>query len=300
MKKLTLKQKLFSSLKIIGILWLISSIAAMFFAVDTDFVAGGNVAVIPIYGVITTTQESGFSSGMITSDSIIESLDKADTNPAIKAILLDINSPGGSGVAADEVGQKIKSLNKTTVSVIRDVGASAAYWIASATDYIFANKLSFTGSIGATGSYLEFSRFLEQYNISYQRFVSGELKDMGSAFKEPSANERRIYQKIIDDAKDIFVEEVALNRNLSIEEVNEMATGQVYLGREALELKLIDELGTKQDALLYIEANLNITAKTVEFKQKKSFSDLLSDFKSSLTPKIGKFINPTPLNNFQI
>ncbi len=289
-----LKQKLVLSLKIIGMLWIISSVIAMFFSVDTDF-ASGNVAVIPIYGVITTTRENSFSSGVVTSDDIIESLDKADNNPAIKAILLDINSPGGSGVAADEIGQKIKSLNKTTISVIRDVGASAAYWIASTTDYIFANKLSFTGSIGATGSYLEFSKFLQEYNISYQRFVSGELKDMGSALKEPTETEREIYQKIIDDAKDIFVEEVALNRNLTIEAVDEMATGQIYLGKDALGLKLIDELGTKQDALTYIEENLNITANLVEYKQKKSFSDLLTDFRSSLTPKIGKFINPAPL-----
>jgi len=290
--KLTLKQKIFSSFKIIGILWLLSSIAGMFFSVDTDFVAGGNVAVIPIQGVIVTTSGSSFGSGYVISDDIIESLEEANENPAIKAILLDVNSPGGSGVAADEISQKIKSLNKTTITVIRDVGASAAYWIASATDYIFANKLSFTGSIGATGSYLEFSRFLEQYNISYQRFVSGELKDMGSAFKAPSAKERRIYQEIINDAKDIFVEEVALNRDLSIEAVDDMATGQIFLGKDALELKLIDALGTKQDAIYYIEQSLNITVKAVEFKQKKSFSDLFTDFS---TGKIGKFINPAPL-----
>lgn len=294
---MTTKQKIFASLKILGILWLVSSIVAVIFSIDADFSSGnvGNIAVIPIHGVITTTSASSFST-VVTSEDVLEQLDKANENPRIKAIILDINSPGGSGVAADEISQKIKSINKPTVAVIRDLGASAAYWISSATDHIYANRLSITGSIGVTGSYLEFSGLFTEYNISYQRYVSGALKDMGSPFKEPSELEEEIFQKLIDDMQTIFLDEVAQNRNLSKTETAKFGSGQIYLGIEAKELGLVDSLGTRDDALVYLENELNITAVPIEFKKKISFSELLSKMSSLLTPKIGKFINFPNIN----
>ena len=286
-----LRQKVMTTLKILIGLWLLSLFLSMFInyspGMDT-----GNIAIIPIKGVITTDQSSGLGSDVSSSDSIINSLEKAEQNPNIKAILLDINSPGGSGVAADEISQKIKSINKTTVAVVRDMGASAAYWITSSADYSFANRMSVTGSIGVIGSYLDFSGLLTRYNVTYQRYVSGDLKDMGSPFKEPSEQESELYQQIIDKMKSFFVEEVAANRNLSVEDVEKMATGQIFLGVEAKDLGLIDELGTKQDAISYIEAKYNITAAPVEIVEKKTFADLLSEFSSEL--KIGRFINQFP------
>jgi len=110
-KKLTLKEKLIMSLKILAGLLFISMTISMFFGFDTEIV-GGNIAVIPIHGVITVEENAGFGSDVSASDNVIESLKKADENPNIKAILLDINSPGGSPVATDEISQKIKSINR--------------------------------------------------------------------------------------------------------------------------------------------------------------------------------------------
>ena len=180
--KLSGTQKLFSSLRILAFLGLIAFVSSLFFIGNTEF-SDGNVAVIPIHGEITVLEQGGFSSGTASSDAIIASLEKADKNPGIKAILLDIDSPGGSGVAADEISQKLKSINKTKVAVIREIGTSAAYWIATSTDHIFVNRLSLTGSIGVIGSYLDFSGLLSMYNVTYQRYVTGELKDMGSPFR---------------------------------------------------------------------------------------------------------------------
>jgi protease-4 len=261
----------------------------MFFTYDEP-IYGGNVAVIKLHGPITVAEESGFGSSSVSSEAIIAELEKAEDTPGIKAIILDINSPGGSGVAADEISQKIKSMNITTVAVIRDMGASAAYWIASSTDYIYANRMSITGSIGVIGSYLDFSGLIKDYNVTYRRYVSGELKDMGSPFKEPSEEETALYQSIIDKMKSFFVQEVALNRDLPMKKVEELATGQIYLGVEAKELGLIDETGTRQDAVDYIERKLNITASVVEFKQKKGLGDLLSEFSVSKS-----FINQGPI-----
>ncbi|MBN2367729.1 signal peptide peptidase SppA [Candidatus Woesearchaeota archaeon] len=296
--KRPLKSKIFTTLKILAMLYIVSILISLFFSYSPDFEnESGNIAIIPIQGAITTTGSSGFGTDISSSDSIMRSLDKADQNPNIKAIILEINSPGGSGVAADEIGQKIKSINKTTVAVIRDMGASAAYWIASASDHIVANRMSITGSIGVIGSYLDFSGLMNRYNVTYQRYVSGEFKDMGSPYKEPSEAERELYQQIIDKMKKFFVDEVAMNRNLSVEDVQKMANGQIFLGIEAKELGLVDELGTMQDAIVFVESELNITADVVEIKEKKSFTDLLEEFSSGL--KIGKFINTAPLN-FQI
>jgi len=280
-----MKKKIIAALKIIGIIWLLSIIISMMFT-NSNFDTG-NIAVIPIYGEITTIDGTGFSAGT-SAEKVIEYLDEAYNNPNIEAIILDINSPGGSGVGADEIGQKIKESDKLTVAVIRDYGASAAYWIASSSDYIYANRLSLTGSIGVIGSFLDFSGFIQEYNITYQRYVSGELKDMGSAFKTPSRKEQEVFQKLIDDMQDIFIEEVALNRNLTISEVEKMATGQIFLGIEAKELGLIDELGTKEDAVKYIENKLNITSDLVKYEEKITFMDLLS----MKTGEMGKFINP--------
>ncbi|MBT3465291.1 signal peptide peptidase SppA [archaeon] len=282
------KTKLWKTLKIIFSIWILSFLVSSFFSFNTEFdIAGGNVAIIPITDIILTSS-GGFNNPATSSETVISFLDQAQNNPNIKAILLDINSPGGSGVAADEIGQKIKEINKPTIAVIREMGASAAYWIASSSDYIFANRLSLTASIGVIGSYLDFSELIEEYNVSYQRYVSGELKDMISPFKEDTPKEERLFQEIIDQSHEFFIMEVAQNRNMSKEEIRKLADGRIMLGSQAFEAGLVDELGTKQDAIKYIESSLNITAVTVEYKEKVSITELLYGFTSS---KGGKFIN---------
>jgi protease-4 len=283
------QNKWFSVLKILIGFWILSFIAAAFFSFDSS-VDSGNVAIIPIHGIITTNPGSSLGSSGVSSDGILNLLDQANQNPSIKAILLDINSPGGSGVAADEIGQKIQSIDKPVIAVIRDLGASAAYWIATTSDLIYANKLSFTGSIGVIGSYLDFSGLMENYNVTYQRYVSGELKDMGSPFKKPTNLERDVFQDIIDQAKDVFIKEVASNRNMSIKKVEKLATGQIFIGKQAYELGLVDVIGTKEDALNFIETRINSSVDIVEYKNKKSLTELLSEL--NVDTKIGKFINP--------
>lgn len=281
--------KLLTSAKILGFLLIIASLAS-FFLTGTDELSGANIAIIPLHGEIYATGHSGFSSDIVSSDEIVLLLDKADSDPGIKAIILDINSPGGSPVGSDEIGQKVKTLNKTTVAVIREVGASGSYWIASSADYVFASRLSLVGSIGVIGSYLDFSGLMRDYNVTYQRYVSSDLKDMGSPFKEPSEKERKVMQKLIDDMNTMFIIEVAGNRNMSEKIVREIATGQVYLGTEAKELGLVDYLGSRQDAIAFLESKLNITAVPSTLVPEKSWMDLIPTI--SYAGKTGKFINP--------
>jgi protease-4 len=252
-----------------------------------DMHVSGNVALISISGVILTSGGGAFDSGVVSSEKIVDYVKKADENPSIKAIIFEINSPGGSGVASEEVAQAIKNTNKTTVAFIREVGASGAYWIASATDRIFANRMSLTGSIGVTSSYLEFAGILKDYNITYRRLVAGKYKDMGSPFKQMTPEEEAIFQSQLDTVHEFFIEEVAKNRKLSNAAVRSLATGEPMLGIKAKEYGLIDEIGGKTDAVGYIERRLNITADLAEYKEKIGLLGLLQSMMSDSSYRIG-------------
>lgn len=265
-------------------------ILSLFVGIDVESLSG-NVALIPIEGVIIGTEDSEFLFETITSSpDIIELIEKADKNPSIKAIILEINSPGGSAVASEEIANAIKKTNKTTVAWIREVGASGAYWIASATDYIVANRVSITGSIGVIASYLEFPGLLERYNVTYRRLVSGKFKDIGSPFKEMTPEERAIFQQNLDVIRDYFISEVAKNRNMNKKDVDKIANGLFYLGTQAQELGLVDELGNKDEVIAYIERKEGIKADVVEYKKEKTLFDVLSKVISKQSFFVGKGI----------
>ncbi|MEM4246703.1 MAG: signal peptide peptidase SppA [Candidatus Woesearchaeota archaeon] len=236
-----------------------------------DSLLGGNVGVVPIKGIITTGDSASFWEEKGTpSEQIVEWIKEADKSKETKAILLEIDSPGGSPVATEEIARAVKDANKTVVAVIRETGASGAYWVASAADYIFASKMSLTGSIGVAGSRLEFAGLLKDYNVTYRRLVSGKYKDAGTRWKEMTPEEEELFQKMLDEVHTEFIHAVAENRNLPVEKVKELAHGFVFTGAQAKELGLVDAIGNKDDAIKYIEQKLNITAETYEFKPTKS------------------------------
>ncbi|MBN2421803.1 signal peptide peptidase SppA [Candidatus Woesearchaeota archaeon] len=273
-------------------LYVLSHLFAFFLSINTGIeIVQGNVALIPITGVISLSeQDSLFGESVSSADSVIKTIEKVDLNPNIKAIIFEINSPGGYPVATDEISQKIKSINKTTVAVIREIGASGAYWIASACDHVIANRMSVTGSIGVYGSYLEFSELLTRFNVTYRRFVAGDYKDLGSPYKDMSEEEQELYQRILNKLHEFFIKEVSENRGLSLEQTRELANGMIYLGVEAKELGLIDELGNRETAVKYLENKLNTTVKTTEFKDKKSIMDILGRLFSEPRITMGRFI----------
>ena len=271
-------------------------ILSLFVGVDVESLSG-NVALIPVDGVIVGNKDSNFLFESITpSPDAVELIEKADRNPSIKAIILEINSPGGSAVASEEIANAVRKTNKTTVAWIREVGASGAYWVASAADYIVANRVSITGSIGVIASYLEFPGLLERYNVTYQRLVSGKYKDIGSPFKEMTTEEKAIFQQNLDAIRDYFVSEVAKNRNLNKKDVDKIANGLFYLGAEAKELRLVDELGGKDEVIAYIEKKEGMKAELVEYKKEKTLLDILSEVLSRQSFFVGKGIGSSFLD----
>ena len=218
----------------------------------------GNIALISIKGPITVEGSSSFGMKGTSSTNTIDFLKKADEAQMIKAVVLEINSPGGSAVASKEISDAVKRIKKPTYAVIREVGASGGYWIASACDKIIANEMSITGSIGVISSYLQFEGLLNRYNISYERLVSGKYKDTGSPFKELALDERQLLQNKINKIHSVFAQEVSENRNLSSNVLQIISSAEFFLGIEALELGLVDVLGDMHTAEEIIKSDLKL------------------------------------------
>lgn len=264
--------------------------------VPSHELTSGNVAVVPITGEISTDGKGDLlERGGTDSATVVGWLKEAAKDSKTKAILLEIDSPGGSPVATDEIARAVKDAakNKTVVAVIRESGASGAYWVATAADYIVANPMSMTGSIGVIGSHLEFAGLLQDYNVTYRRLVAGKYKDAGSRWKEMTPEEQALFQNVLDEVRDDFIAAVATNRHLPEDKVRELATGFVLTGAKAKDAGLIDALGTKDDAVRYIEQKLNITASLYEFKSEKN---ILRELIGVSSTNVGKGIGTVLLS----
>ncbi len=214
--------------------------------------------------------------------------------------MFEIDSPGGTVVASKQIAEAIGKLNKPTVAIIRETGASGAYWISASTDKIVADELSITGSIGVISSYLEFSDLLNKYGVEYARLVSGEYKDIGSPLKELTDEERNILQKKLDLVDDYFLNYVKERRNLSNREVERIKTGEFFLGKEAKELNLIDYTGDKEFAIKLAKDMGNVKdARVTEFREKKTLLDLFSSYTSEAFYYMGRGIG-TEISNIDV
>src|SRR3989344_3990976 len=270
-------------LQILLLIFIVSFVSANIIQYSIgEGVVNDGIAVIKIKGPITTEEATSSLFGeVVSSSSILENLEKANTNPSIKGIILEINSPGGTVVASREIALAVKDLDKPVVAWIREIGTSGAYWVASAADEIVADELSITGSIGVTSSFLEFSGLFEKYGIGYEELTSGEHKEIGSPFKKLTPTERSLIQKKLDIIHETFINEVAENRNLDKEHVRGASTGVFYLGTEAKELGLVDHLGGKELAVERTKTLTNIThPEIVEYKERKTVFDYLTRISS--------------------
>lgn len=255
----------------------------------------GNVALIPINGAITVNGGSYLGSSTVSSADIVQFIEEADKNSEIKVIMLEINSPGGSAVASDEISLAIKRADKPVIALIREVGASGGYWIASAAEYVIANRMSITGSIGVISSYLEFSGIMDKYGVGYERLVAGEKKDLGNPYTQLSEEDRKLLQGKLNKIHDFFIEEIAENRGIESSKIKKLATGEFFLGVEALELGLVDALGDKEAAEEYMETKYGITEPDyVEYKKEVGllglFSGVFSDWSFNMGEGLGSIL----------
>jgi len=278
-------------LTILAVLFTLFIIIPLLFSLLSDGSPLGNVARIPIQGVITGDGAGSLGQNTVSSLDIVQFIEDANENPSVKVILLEINSPGGSAVASDEIASAVKRTEKPVIALIREMGASGGYWIASSTDHIIANRMSITGSIGVISSYLEFSKLMDKYGVGYERLVAGEVKDAGTPFRQLNNKERDLLQQKLNTIHDFFIQEVATNRKLSESSVRTIATGEFYLGVEALELGLVDELGDKNTVEEYIKKTYGLDdIDYAVYEPSKGLFDLLSGVFTDFSFHIGQGI----------
>ncbi len=208
-----------------------------------------SIYVINIEGIISGTESASIFSGTtITPESIIEQFITAEKNPNIKALLIRVNSSGGSAAASQEIFEELKKVNKPVVVSVSDICASGAYYIACAADKIVANRSSLVGSIGVIMQIPNLEELYKKLGIKYTTIKQGEYKDAGSLDRPLTKEEEELFKQQTFKIYEQFIADVSETRGLSIDKVKEIATGWVYLGTEAKELGLVDEIGTYKDA----------------------------------------------------
>ncbi|MFQ5580794.1 MAG: signal peptide peptidase SppA [Nitrospiria bacterium] len=265
------------SLLVGGVYFLLFSF--LFFAVTSWLVsrkgegrgwdAREKIALIRIEGVIAD------------SKLIVEELHRYAEDESIKGILLRIDSPGGAVAPSQEIYDEVLRIReedgKKVVTSMGTVAASGGYYIASATDLIFANPGTLTGSIGVIMELTNFQGLFEKVGLKSVTIKSGKNKDVGSPFREMKKEERVLLQGVLDDVHSQFIEAVSQGRSLGIETVRSLADGRVFTGRQAKAVGLIDELGSLEAAVKMTAelAGIEGEPRLVETKGKLSFFDLM-------------------------
>jgi protease-4 len=226
------------------------------------FAFGDKIAIVEIRGVIT--QSSG----------IIEEIHQYLEDEGVKAIILRIDSPGGGVGPSQEIHREIikAKAKKKVVTSMGSVAASGGYYIACASDLIFANPGTITGSIGVLMEFANLEELFKKIGIKGVVLKSGEHKDIGSPLREMTPEEKKIIQAVIDNVHQQFIQAVATGRKLDREKVVQIADGRILTGEQAKQLGLVDQIGNLQDAVDEVAKMVGIVGKPNILYPKKRFS----------------------------
>ena len=227
----------------------------------------GKIAVIPLSGTIAGVNQQGLlTTGGISPKLVRDYLKKAEGDGGVKAVVLRVDSPGGSAAASQEIASEIRRFKEDTgkpvVVSMGDIAASGGYYISVYADRIVANPGTLTGSIGVISHFIYIEGLLEKLGLEMETIKAGEHKDMG--IRPLTDRERQIIQDITYDLYEQFVVAVAHGRGLPVADVKTLATGQPYTGAQALELRLVDELGGLDRAIELAAGLAGVTAPEVE------------------------------------
>jgi protease-4 len=233
----------------LGILALLAAILIPLILIPR--LSAGKIAVISLSGTITTGSSSLLSGSTITPKLVRDYLTEAEKDKAVKAIVFRIESPGGEIEPCQEILWEIERVKETKPIVVSMGGtaASGGYYISTQANKIVALPTTQTGSIGVISAVINVEELLEKLGIQIEIFKGGKYKDMYWGFRELTPEEEDIMQQMIDEYYEQFIDVVAEGRELSREEVRNLATGQLYTGTEAKELGLVDELGDLNTAI---------------------------------------------------
>jgi len=189
---------------------------------------------------------------IIDSKPIVRQFKKYREDKSIKAIVLHVNSPGGGVAASQEMYEEVKKTRDSGKPVIVSFGsiaASGGYYVACGGSLIVSNPGTLTGSIGVIISLMNFKELTDKLGIKDLTIKSGELKDAGNPMREATEKDKAYFQEIVDDSYDQFLDVVSKERKIDKEELRKIANGRVYTGRQAKDIKLVDSIGTLEDAI---------------------------------------------------
>lgn len=275
---------------------LIIAISLVLGNVLTACTIGANkVAVIPLSGPIQSERTGLFSSGSVISPQLVRSqLERAKTDATVKAIVLQIESPGGSVAACQEILNELGRVEKPIVVSMGIVAASGGYYISAKADKIVALPGSLTGSIGVIAEVPNMKGLYEKLGIEMKVFTAGKYKDMYAGLRELTPEEQLIMQEMTNQLYDQFVQVVVEGRGLSEQKVRELATGQLYTGVQAKTLGLVDELGGLNTAIDLAASLAGIEKPKVEYYKREAPS-LLSTLLGLNLQKLQSLIQVQPL-----
>jgi protease-4 len=223
---------------------------------------GAKIGVIAIDGVISSD----------LTENTVRQLTKYGDDASIKAIILRIDSPGGGVASSQEIYEevrRVRSSGKLVVASLGSVAASGGYYIACVADRIFASAGTLTGSIGVIVQFANAEELLRKVGVEATVITSGPFKDSGNPTRTLRPEERQLFQSLVDDVYQQFVEAVAQGRNLPLDQVRQAADGRIYSGRQAKDLRLVDELGSFQDAITYAASTIGIAGKPTLVREGK-------------------------------
>ncbi|MGZ6270728.1 MAG: signal peptide peptidase SppA [Candidatus Limnocylindrales bacterium] len=228
------------------------------------------VAVVRLYGSI--------SSGPRTAD-LIELIRRLRESKRVPAVVMDVDSPGGSATASDDVFLALQRLGqrKPLISAIRGTGASGAYLAAVAARTVVAQPNAIVGSIGVISVGPRVARLLDRLGVDVSETKAGRLKGMGAPWRADTEEERAKEQGLVDAFYEAFVERVATGRHLSVDQVRALATGEVWLGERARELGLVDEIGDLEHAVALAATAAGVPARSAIAHLRRGLLDRLFD-----------------------
>ena len=266
--------------ELLGVLLVIvTAVAAVRFAgkLTESILPTHNVAEVAVEGPITRDGGGGGIASPPTgtgADDIVEQIERADEDRGAEALLLKLNTPGGQIVPSEDIRLAAESFDGPTVAYATDVCASGGYDIAAGCDELWAREGSIVGSIGVIGSRVNAKELADRVGLSYEQFTAGDFKDAGTPLKELEDEEREYLQGIVDDYYDQFVETVAEGREMDDETIRE-TEARVFLGSEAHERGLVDDIGTREDVEDRLEDQLAEPVTVREFEPDRGLSSKL-------------------------
>jgi protease-4 len=215
---------------------------------------GGSIVVLEVNGVIQDTGDGGlFQTTGYRHQMFLSQIEHAAENPNVEGIIIRVNTPGGGVVESAEIYEKIVNAQnehyKPIYISMGSMAASGGYYIAAPADKIIANPQTITGSIGVIMESINVTELAENYGVKFNTIKSGPYKDIMSATREMTEGDRAILQSIIDESYDEFVRIIVEGRNMTEQEVRTIADGRIYTGKQALELNLVDQIGSLDDTI---------------------------------------------------